>query len=315
MKKNEYGSWGDMLKAEGILCRGYGVIPKLVMQDRELTIQAKAIYALFCSLSGKGETSFPGMETILSLLDIGKDTYYKHRSLLEAQGYINITQRHNNTGFTSNEYTLVAVPQKFAEEPEDEGAAEVYSEIRSDGIKSGGYGIIPYALMSDPRLTIKAKAIYAYFASYAGAGRAAFPKREKILRDLGIAVNTYNNNLSKLKDLGYIKVKQRNKGGCFSVNDYYLCSFRNEAEEIPCIKNSETQKPYARKAETQKPQTQKAEPINNSTLPKTQKINNNISDKRGEREAPRDKKYQDLVKLYESLNTEANGSQKDGSSS
>ena len=52
-------SFEDQLLVEGINCMGYGIIPKYVMLDPDLTIEAKAIYAYFCSFAGSGNTAFP----------------------------------------------------------------------------------------------------------------------------------------------------------------------------------------------------------------------------------------------------------------
>ncbi len=49
----------DTLHVEGVRSRGFGIIPKLVMQDKRLTGDAKAIYAYFCSYAGAGDTAFP----------------------------------------------------------------------------------------------------------------------------------------------------------------------------------------------------------------------------------------------------------------
>ena len=51
--------------------------------------------------------------------------------------------------------------------------------------------MIPKAVMVDQRLPIKSKGIYAYFASFTGAGNHAFPKKETILYHLAISENTY----------------------------------------------------------------------------------------------------------------------------
>ena len=55
MKQNDT----DVLKVIGIDSKGYGKIPKLVMQDHNLTIEAKAIYAYFASYAGAGTNAFP----------------------------------------------------------------------------------------------------------------------------------------------------------------------------------------------------------------------------------------------------------------
>ena len=79
-------------------------------------------------------------------------------------------------------------------------------------IDSKGYGKIYKAVMRDRRLPILAKAIYAYFCAYAGCGRQAYPKREKILRDLGVNKDTYTKHLGLLVERGYI-VKERTATG------------------------------------------------------------------------------------------------------
>ena len=47
-------SFADQLRIEGINFKGYGIIPKYVMIDSELTLEAKAIYAYFSCFSIKG---------------------------------------------------------------------------------------------------------------------------------------------------------------------------------------------------------------------------------------------------------------------
>lgn len=96
----------DVLQVEGINSKGFGTIPKLVMQDRRLTIQAKAIYAYFCSYAGAGRTAFPSRSKILYDLDIGKKAYYRHFNLLKKHGYIKCHQERLNGRFIKNIYVL-----------------------------------------------------------------------------------------------------------------------------------------------------------------------------------------------------------------
>lgn len=87
----------DFIQMQGINSLGFGIIPKLVMQDKRLTIQAKAIYGYFCSYAGAGRTAFPGREKIVSDLKISKDSYYKHFNLLKKYGYIQTVQEKAKT--------------------------------------------------------------------------------------------------------------------------------------------------------------------------------------------------------------------------
>lgn len=69
----------DKLRVEGVFSKGYGIIPKLVMQDQDLSIEAKSIYAYFASYAGNGTTAFPSVSKIIYDLNIGEERFYKHR--------------------------------------------------------------------------------------------------------------------------------------------------------------------------------------------------------------------------------------------
>ena len=71
---------------QGIHAKGFGTIPKIVMQDRRLKPTAKAIYAYFCSYAGAGSTAFPSVNKIVYDLNMNKDTYYKHLDVLKDCG-------------------------------------------------------------------------------------------------------------------------------------------------------------------------------------------------------------------------------------
>ena len=75
-------------------------------------------------------------------------------------------------------------------------------------IDSKGYGKIYKSVMRNRTLPLIAKAIYAYFCAYAGNGTKAFPKRDKITKDLRINKDTYTKHLNQLVADGYI-VKER----------------------------------------------------------------------------------------------------------
>lgn len=226
----------DKLIIEGVNCKGFGVLPKYVMLDPDLTIDAKTIYAYFCSFSGNGSTSFPSRDKILSDLSINKEAYYKHFHLLTEQGYITVEQEHKKggrgDGFAKNIYTLVSNPKKFEDKPDDKKQNQAYSRIRFSGLKAAGFGLIPKAVMVDGRLQLKAKGIYAYFCSFSGSGNSAFPKLDKILYHLQIAKRTYYKFYKELIDLNYITVVQRHINGRLSINDYYLTDNPNSANAV-----------------------------------------------------------------------------------
>ena len=215
----------DLLHVQGINCKGFGLVPKYVMMDKDLTLEAKTIYAYFCSYAGQGDCAFPLVGTITGHLKVNKDTYYKHLKMLCQQGYLMISQERNKSGiFARNIYTIVSNPKKFSDiqEHTDPKKDMAYSRIRFGGLKSYGYGTIPKAVMIDLRLDIKAKGIYAYFCSLTGSGNNAFPSVPRILGDLKIGRQAYYKYYGQLVSCNYIVPLQRSTAGKYGVNDYYL---------------------------------------------------------------------------------------------
>lgn len=219
-KKNE--NIADLIQFEGVDCKGYGIIAKAVMTDTDLNITAKAIYAYFCSFTGKGTIAFPKREKILYDLQINKMTYYKHLNQLIEEGYIKI-EKQKQYPF-NNRYIIVSCPKKL--EKMNESVENV--DVIVKGIKSLGYGTIPKAVMQDHRLSCKAKAVYAYFCSFAGQGNFAFPKRNSILYHLHISLNSFQKLLHQLIECNYITVEQKRDGGQFSGNTYYINDLPDE---------------------------------------------------------------------------------------
>ncbi len=102
----------DVLRVQGINSMGFGSVSKLIMKDRCLTVEAKAIYSYFCSYAGAGDTAFPSVKSIREDLGMGEERFYYHFLHLKAYGYIEVTERINpkTKKFTSNLYTLVSNP-------------------------------------------------------------------------------------------------------------------------------------------------------------------------------------------------------------
>ena len=238
----------DELRTQGILCRGYGILPKYPMLDEDLSLEAKGIYALFCSYAGSGNTAFPSWQRIVGLLGVNKDTYYKHLRLLIEQGYLQVERikTPGAKGFQRNCYTLVSCPEKFRAIAREHYQEKRYAVIRAGGLRSAGYGYIPKAVMLDERLTLQEKALYAYYCVFTGAGESACPKKEDILRHLGVSDRSYRKYNQALVACNYLVVRQRVVNGRMGVNDYYLVDTPDEAnvrqergEVVPCGNISE----------------------------------------------------------------------------
>ncbi|MCI9509204.1 MAG: hypothetical protein HFF10_05575 [Angelakisella sp.] len=196
--------------------KGYGKIYKSVMRDRNLPLLAKTIYAYFCAYAGCGCQAFPKREKILNDLQINKDTFTKHLNLLVEGRYI--SKERTRTG---NVYTILQrIPASEDCPKAEQGQSDM---LVFENAAAHGFGTIPKLVMLDPQLTPQAKAIYAYFASFAGTGTTAFPHRTTIMRELRIAsVETYYRHFNQLVEQGYLSVEQRKADGRFDYCVYRL---------------------------------------------------------------------------------------------
>jgi DNA-binding transcriptional ArsR family regulator len=102
----------DILRTQGVKAKGYGIIPKLVMQDKRLSIEAKSIYSYFCSYAGAGDTAFPSVRKICFDFGVSEDRFRKHLKILIECGYITVEQKKLKGRYASNIYTLIDRPQE-----------------------------------------------------------------------------------------------------------------------------------------------------------------------------------------------------------
>ena len=94
--------------------------------------------------------------------------------------------------------------------------------LQNTSILSDGYGLIPKKISRDKDLTMEAKAIYGYLASFAGSGGYCYPSKELMISELGTTEKRFNKNIKILKEHGYIKVHKRRKGNRNDSNLYEL---------------------------------------------------------------------------------------------
>lgn len=122
---------------------GYGVISQLPMKDRDLAIQAKAIYAYLVSCAGNDKQTYPTQKKICYDLKISNtDILAKYIKQLQASGYIKIVKTKNGNLYYRNVYLIATDTrsieiwkQEFAEGKEIEEA-----EIITESKKSLTYG-------------------------------------------------------------------------------------------------------------------------------------------------------------------------------
>lgn len=85
-------------KLNGIYSKGYGTIAKSVMQDRNISIKAKGLYAYLCSFSGKCGSCYPSRSKICYDLNINNNTLSKYIKELVNSGYISTNKKRNDNG-------------------------------------------------------------------------------------------------------------------------------------------------------------------------------------------------------------------------
>lgn len=87
----------------------YGIIPKAIMNDKRITIDAKAVYGYFCSYRNKktNDVIYTNISQIRNHLDIGADRLNKNIKLLIEYGYVEKKQHINEQKFSSNLYHLL----------------------------------------------------------------------------------------------------------------------------------------------------------------------------------------------------------------
>lgn len=95
------------VKYEGILAKGFGLIPRMLTRDKDLSIEAKAIYAYLAAFAGNNTEAFPSVELICSELNISEKRYFKHRKDLLQKGYIRIRRERLESGFSKNFYEII----------------------------------------------------------------------------------------------------------------------------------------------------------------------------------------------------------------
>lgn len=67
------------------------------------------------------------------------------------------------------------------------------------------FGIVNYDIMSDPELSMQAKALYSVLSCYANKERVCWPATSTLADICGTSVSTVDRKIKELKDKGYIK--------------------------------------------------------------------------------------------------------------
>jgi DNA-binding MarR family transcriptional regulator len=71
--------------------------------------------------------------------------------------------------------------------------------------KLSRFGIVSYEVISDPNLSIQAKALYSMLACYANKERTCWPSISTLSDDLNISQSSTNRLIKELKTCNYIR--------------------------------------------------------------------------------------------------------------
>ena len=122
---------------------GYGIVSQLPMKDRELSIQAKGVYAYLVSCAGNDKQTYPTQEKMCYDLKIGKvDTLKKYIKQIHARGYIKLVKTKKGNLHYRNVY-LIATDTRTIEiwkREFEEGKEIEEAEVVTEYIKSLTYG-------------------------------------------------------------------------------------------------------------------------------------------------------------------------------
>lgn len=93
--------------------KGYGVIPREVMQNKNLDVKAKVLYAFFCVYTNMEKTSQLAVKKIKGIIKIVSDkTYYKAIKSLVEEKYLEIVNIRQGGNFSENIYSLTGYDTK-----------------------------------------------------------------------------------------------------------------------------------------------------------------------------------------------------------
>ena len=129
----------DQLRVQGVNQSGFGIIPKMVMQDRDLHINSKAIYAYFCSFAGTGSCCFPTRKKICYDMGISNDTLSKYLKQLTEKGYISCEQKKEHGKFSHNIYTLNSTILPCPKTSDTENAVYDKSDTNNNSYNNNSY--------------------------------------------------------------------------------------------------------------------------------------------------------------------------------
>ncbi|MDK7234232.1 helix-turn-helix domain-containing protein [Staphylococcus haemolyticus] len=102
---------------------GYGLVFKRVMKDKNISVEAKALYSYLSAYAGADESAFPSVDLIKHELGIGKHRFLRAKNELIDNGYLTVDRKQTKNIYGSNLYTLFHSPRQADGRPVDDRPA------------------------------------------------------------------------------------------------------------------------------------------------------------------------------------------------
>ena len=201
-------------QVDGIMEKGYGFIPKSIMKDKELTIEAKAIYAYLSSYTGAGNTAYPSISLMCGDLGISEARFYKHRKLLVEKGYVVITKQRSEGGWDNNIYTLPfkPYPQNLSTQNlSTQNVGTKSNSLKSNSLKSNSKDYCTYF-----------EKMWSLYPNKVGKGRISNTKKKEIFKlgeEFKRCINRYEDYVKEERKKGFKDLKYQN-GSTFFNSGY-----------------------------------------------------------------------------------------------
>lgn len=164
---------------QGVLEKGYGIIPKILMLDNSINIEAKAIYGYLASYAGNGGSAFPGVDRMISDLSISRERFYKYRKQLIETGYINVKGRKDDKG---RQETSLYILNSYISKPQ---SGKPYTEKlqsekpQSENTITNSNSINSNSINSNSNKSSSSTTLYSYYEE--NIGRLITPREVEIL--------------------------------------------------------------------------------------------------------------------------------------
>ncbi|CAI3538857.1 conserved hypothetical protein [Clostridium neonatale] len=179
-------------------------------------------------------------------------------------------------------------------------------ELFCSGIYKEGYGVIPKLVMRNSKLSLSAKAVYAYICSFAGSGGNAFPSLELICSELNISEKKMYKCRKELIDNNLITVEKKRIGSKYSNNIYTLITNpASQPSQNGHVQNQPSQNEHVQNNHVQeiKENSHTFEPsqnehVQNEPCPKVGTISNSIINKKEKEKKKSKTEFDELINNY-----------------